>query len=443
MRAAPTKESAAVRVIPRPYTINELMDAGWTMSKQYRTDTLPHVTGVWLGFFGGTDIEVRLYDSPEDAEQWGMASAEGAVGFPEAVVSDNVVLLCESTSACWSLLEALGASAIPTPTRVPIAPPPTSTPTPVPLTPSGPGIGSYEPNEPGTSDWSGGGTYNSQITAGTGLVKGRVTLEDTPPGTQVLVYRPTYTSCSLDKPQLRDDVLLAFGLEGETSSFCVRGSGAAGWTVADSGEVWTLESKEGEWGDIFVIVVSDDSRIKFENVTVDAYEDVTLLDIEVPAGVFFYLYGGTEEILPTRTPEPTPTVPPTPAPLPTTTPTPAPTALPTSVPTATAQPTPTVLQLMWLDSTRVQVSEVQRGSLITLRAVATGLDGQTLAVQIYETDPGSPDDLVTSVDLTFFRGVGEGTWEAVWMADGFMGFGGDPEYKFVLLGVDSPDLTVR
>jgi len=113
-----------------------------------------------------------------------------------------------------------------------------------------------------------------------------------------------------------------------------------------------------------------------------------------------------------------------------------------SKPAATAQPAPTVRQLMWLDSTGAQVSEIRKGSRVTLRAVATGLDGRTLEVQIYEIDPGSPDDPVTSVDMMFSNGTGTAVWEAVWMADGLMGMGGDPEYKFVVLGSDSPQLVV-
>ena len=55
----------------------------------------------------------------------------------------------------------------------------------------------------------------------------------------------------------------------------------------------------------------------------------------------------------------------------------------------------------------------------------------------------SPDDPVVTGSLTILDGIGQADWEAVWMADGYLGLGGDPEYKFVVLNVSSPELTVR
>jgi hypothetical protein len=131
--------------------------------------------------------------------------------------------------------------------------------------------------------------------------------------------------------------------------------------------------------------------------------------------------------------------------LPTATPTPAASPTVTLIPLqrATATVEPVVRQLAWLDQGGSVITAVPRGGAVTLFAQVTGLDGMTLAISISEVDPGSPDDLVATVQMTFANGVGRATWKAAWMEDGAFGFGGDPEYKFVMLGVDSPELTVR
>ena len=78
-----------------------------------------------------------------------------------------------------------------------------------------------------------------------------------------------------------------------------------------------------------------------------------------------------------------------------------------------------------------------------LLAFVPGLDGQTITVGIYEVDPFDPDDLVEWVEMEFVSGVGTGYWTTVWMEDGFAGAGDNPEYKFVVLGADSPELAVQ
>jgi hypothetical protein len=75
-------------------------------------------------------------------------------------------------------------------------------------------------------------------------------------------------------------------------------------------------------------------------------------------------------------------------------------------------------------------------------ALVTGYSSGTLSVNIYEVDPGSPDDYVANVQMVFVNGVGIAQWKTVWTSDGFLGLGGNPEYKFVTLGIDSPELVV-
>ena len=59
-----------------------------------------------------------------------------------------------------------------------------------------------------------------------------------------------------------------------------------------------------------------------------------------------------------------------------------------------------------------------------------------------EVDPDSPDDFIVSGQMSVVNGFGSVKWETVWSSD-FFGFGGDPEYKFVVLNTSSPELVVR
>ena len=49
------------------YTMDDLVAIGFKKSKQFSTETLPAATDVWYGFFNQRDIEVRVYESHEDA----------------------------------------------------------------------------------------------------------------------------------------------------------------------------------------------------------------------------------------------------------------------------------------------------------------------------------------------------------------------------------------
>jgi len=102
-----------------------------------------------------------------------------------------------------------------------------------------------------------------------------------------------------------------------------------------------------------------------------------------------------------------------------------------------------VTRLAWLDSGGTDVIQVHRGATVTLLAEVSGLDDRILTVGIYEVDPLDPDDLIEWVEMQFVGGHGRATWTAVWIEDGPLELGGNPEYKFVVLGIDSPELEVR
>ena len=77
----------------RVHTVDDVVAAGWTKSKQYPIDTLPGASEVWYGFFEGKDIEVRVYPSPEDARKHGVGPAQEAVDAGERSFGANRALL--------------------------------------------------------------------------------------------------------------------------------------------------------------------------------------------------------------------------------------------------------------------------------------------------------------------------------------------------------------
>ena len=129
-----TVERAAgeLSVIVRPdrvYTIDDVVAAGWKKSKQFSTETVPHSTDIWYGFFNRKDIEVRVYASHEDALEHGVAPADEAVArvgaqrggwdlldaggasiakYQAYAIVGNLLMLCETELAiCESLIEQM------------------------------------------------------------------------------------------------------------------------------------------------------------------------------------------------------------------------------------------------------------------------------------------------------------------------------------------------
>jgi len=115
-----------ISAIVRPdsvYSIDDLAAVGYKKSKEFSTDTVPHATAVWYGFFNQRDIEVRVYGSHEDAKEHGIGPAEEAIGrpagqtdylipvvnrYPAYMVVGNLVMLCErELPVCEALVEKL------------------------------------------------------------------------------------------------------------------------------------------------------------------------------------------------------------------------------------------------------------------------------------------------------------------------------------------------
>lgn len=119
--------------VDRSFTFDDFVAVGWKKSRQFPTDTVPGSTDIWYGFFDQKDIEVRFYNSHEDASTLGVESASSAIdqAFREggqvgasnrgagssavtkykafAVVGDTVILCELNVDTCRSLADALAA----------------------------------------------------------------------------------------------------------------------------------------------------------------------------------------------------------------------------------------------------------------------------------------------------------------------------------------------
>jgi hypothetical protein len=102
---------------------------------------------------------------------------------------------------------------------------------------------------------------------------------------------------------------------------------------------------------------------------------------------------------------------------------------------------PSVPRLRWHDLSGSEIDRILEGEIVQLHAPVPGLaDGETTAT-ILEVDTLDADDLLGTIKLTVKDGIASAKWRAVWTSDGF-GIGGDPEYKFVVGNVSSPQLNV-
>lgn len=113
----------------RVYAVEDVVAAGWKRSKEFSTETVPHSTEIWYGFFNRKDIEVRVYASHDDALEHGVPLAEEAVArigaqrgawnlldfggasiakYQAYAVAGNLVMLCETELAvCEGLIEQM------------------------------------------------------------------------------------------------------------------------------------------------------------------------------------------------------------------------------------------------------------------------------------------------------------------------------------------------
>ena len=121
------EEVAPVLRIDETFTVENFEDAGFKLSKEFDTETVPLATNVYYGFASRRDIEIRKYASHADAMSAGVESALAILGRSPAsnsaggiitsgnnrtsyhayLVAGNVVMLCQTDiSACEDLVNA-------------------------------------------------------------------------------------------------------------------------------------------------------------------------------------------------------------------------------------------------------------------------------------------------------------------------------------------------
>ena len=111
-------------------------------------------------------------------------------------------------------------------------------------------------------------------------------------------------------------------------------------------------------------------------------------------------------------------------------------------PTAIPSPEPAVIKLEWTNPDSVNITNAVEGDQVWLHAVLEGVPDSDIPVDVYEVDPFNPDDLVVSGELAVENGEGWAFWDVFWEEDELLGFNSNPEYIFVVMGVDSPELAV-
>ena len=119
------EEVALVLRIDETFTVENFEAAGFKLSKEFDTETVPLATNVYYGFASRRDIEIRTYASHANAMSAGVESALAILGRSPAsnsaggiitsgnnrtsyhayLVAGNVVMLCQTDiSACEDLV---------------------------------------------------------------------------------------------------------------------------------------------------------------------------------------------------------------------------------------------------------------------------------------------------------------------------------------------------
>ena len=103
-------------------TYEQFVEAGWKQYQIYEVDTLPGALDARYGFYNRRDVEIRRYESHDDAMELGAKSAQEALervvhdgsGFASRrvyggyLVVGNLVMMCEvSTDDCLELIAAV------------------------------------------------------------------------------------------------------------------------------------------------------------------------------------------------------------------------------------------------------------------------------------------------------------------------------------------------
>ena len=132
MVAEPELDAIQMTLRDSVFTADDVVAAGWKKSKELSSETLPGATSVWYGFYQQRDVEVRVYESQDEAISLGQDLADTATGRrkPSSMIDSgaitnaqtntrtsylayavvgNLILLCEvKIEDCQSLLDGIG-----------------------------------------------------------------------------------------------------------------------------------------------------------------------------------------------------------------------------------------------------------------------------------------------------------------------------------------------
>ena len=128
----PELDAVQITLPASVFTADDVAAVGWKKSKELSPETLPGVTSVWYGFYQQRDVEVRVYESQDEAISVGQELADlhsgrrkpssmidsGAItnaqtntrtSYLSYAIVGNLILLCEiKIEDCQSLLDGIG-----------------------------------------------------------------------------------------------------------------------------------------------------------------------------------------------------------------------------------------------------------------------------------------------------------------------------------------------
>ena len=128
----PELDAVQITLPDSVFTADDVAAVGWKKSKELSPETLPGVTSVWYGFYQQRDVEVRVYESQDEAISVGQELADlhsgrrkpssmidsGAItnaqtntrtSYLSYAIVGNLILLCEiKIEDCQSLLDGIG-----------------------------------------------------------------------------------------------------------------------------------------------------------------------------------------------------------------------------------------------------------------------------------------------------------------------------------------------
>ena len=128
----PELDAVQVTLPDSVFTADDVAAVGWKKSKELSPETLPGATSVWYGFYQQRDVEVRVYESQDEAISLGQDLADTSTGRrkPSSMIDSgaitnaqtntrtsylsyaivgNLILLCEiKIEDCQPLLDGIG-----------------------------------------------------------------------------------------------------------------------------------------------------------------------------------------------------------------------------------------------------------------------------------------------------------------------------------------------